>query len=161
MIFLKESDTVLTDDEWRIAIDIDLSMYQETISTIKADLLLAEQKREFTSISELQQIETLLQQLGVKLYEFHHFLPRMDRGLINLGSTVLKTLFGTATISDIYQLHNTLEETKSRNKDIVHSLSQQLTYIKKLGATSDMNTDVIANLSSIMKDNIIKSHNRF
>jgi hypothetical protein len=40
----------------------------------------------------------------------HWFLPRLDhkRGLINLDGTVLKTLFGTATVLDIDELHNAL-----------------------------------------------------
>jgi hypothetical protein len=80
---------------------------------------------------------------------------------MNLGGTVLKTLFGTATMSDICQLHDILEELKSGDTDIVHSLSKQLTCIKKLGATSEINIDAIADLSSIVKDNIIKLHDRF
>ena len=90
-------------------------------------------------------------------------MPQLDRrqGLMNLGGTVLKTLFGTATMSDICQLHDILEELKSGDTDIVHSLSKQLTCIKKLGATSEINIDAIADLSSIVKDNIIKLHDRF
>jgi hypothetical protein len=37
-----ESDIILTDDVWRIAVDIDLRAYQDAISNIKADLLLVD-----------------------------------------------------------------------------------------------------------------------
>jgi len=51
---------------------------------------------------------------------------------MNLGGTVLKTLFGTASVADIHQLHQTLEQLKSRNADVVHSLPNQVTYINGL-----------------------------
>ena len=58
----------MTDNTWLIVVDIDLRTYQDNISTIKADLLLVEQQTKVsTSISELQHIETLLQQLDIKL----------------------------------------------------------------------------------------------
>jgi len=56
---------------------------------------------------------------------FQQLLPRPDRrrGLLNLGRTVLKTLFGTATLSDLNQLHGTIDELKSKEADIAHSLA--------------------------------------
>ena len=41
---------------------------------------------------------------------------------MDIGGTVLKALFGTATITDVHQLHQTLDQLKSRNADITHSL---------------------------------------
>jgi len=53
-----------------------------------------------------------LQTLDSKLLEFNKFLTRLDRrrGLLNIGGTVLKTLFGTATISDIQELHSVSDD---------------------------------------------------
>jgi len=79
---------------WRIAVDFNLSMYHDVISTVTTDLFTLEhQKQEFTSISDLKQ--TLLQTLETRLYGFYHFLPRLDRSqsLLDLGGTVLRTLF--------------------------------------------------------------------
>jgi hypothetical protein len=36
---LKETDVILTNDAWRVAIDLDTSTYEEIIPTIRADLL--------------------------------------------------------------------------------------------------------------------------
>jgi len=47
----------------------------------------------------------------------------------------LNTLFGTATISDIYSLHEVINDLQLKNSDITLSLSSQLTYVKGLGAT--------------------------
>ena len=84
---MKEADIVLRSDDWRVAIDLDLSAYHEVIPTIRTDLHTVEiQRQEFTSISELKQIRILLQTLDSKLFEFNNFLPRLDRrrGLLNL-----------------------------------------------------------------------------
>jgi len=79
--------------------------------------------------SELNQITTLLNTLEVRLYNFQQLLPRVDRrrGITNFGGTVLKTLFGTATIADIHLLHETPDGLKSTTSDILHSLNSQLT----------------------------------
>jgi hypothetical protein len=64
VIILKQKDIIVTDDTWRIALDIDVNVFEEALSTIKADLLLIEsQKQEFARISELKQIETSLSTL--------------------------------------------------------------------------------------------------
>jgi len=96
--------------------------------------LVEQNKKEFTSISEIRQIELLLKLLESKLRDFHQILPRLDRrrGLVNFGGSILKTLFGTATITDVQQLHDTLNDLQLPNSDITHSLSNQLTYVKSL-----------------------------
>jgi len=49
--------------------------------------------------------------LEFKLGDFYQILPKLDsrRGLTNLGGTILKTLFGTATVTDIHLLHETID----------------------------------------------------
>jgi len=49
------------------------------------------QRKEFTSTSELKQIESFVKILEGKLHEFDHILPRPDprRGLFNLGGNIL------------------------------------------------------------------------
>jgi hypothetical protein len=69
---------------------------------------------------------------------------------MNVGGTFLKTLFGTVTLVDIHQLHQTLEQLKSRNVDVVHSLSNQLTYINGLDHVARVNTEAIANMSAVV-----------
>ena len=79
-MFLKEKDIFLTNDAWRIAIDVDMSAYEEAVATIKADLILLEgHRKELASNSELNQITTLLNTLEVRLYNFQQILTRLDR----------------------------------------------------------------------------------
>ena len=76
VIFLKGTDIIVTNDASRIAVDIDIRTYRDIISTIRQDLFLVEQnKKEFTSILEINQIELLLKLLESKLYDFHQILP--------------------------------------------------------------------------------------
>ena len=70
-MFLKEGDVILSSDIWRVAIDVTVMPYEDTISAIRGDLLAVEQhKQEFTSTSELKLIETLLTTLESKLQTF-------------------------------------------------------------------------------------------
>ena len=98
-------------------------------------LLVENQQKEFTPISELKHIDSLLNTLEQKLYDVYQILPKLDsrRGLIDFGGTILRTLFGTATLTDLHLLHETLDDLKSRNSDIAHSLSSQISYIKNFG----------------------------
>jgi hypothetical protein len=164
VLFLKEADIVLTNGDWRVAIDFDLSTYREVILTTGTDLHTVEnQRQEFTSVSKLKQIGVLLQTLDSKLLKFRKFLPRLDRrrGLLNLGGTVLKTLFGTATIPDIQELHSVFDDLQTKNSDIVHSWKNQLSYVEKLNKITTINADAIEDISNIVKHDMIKSHDKF
>jgi len=125
--------------------------------------LIESQKQEFTPISELKEIETLLNTLEVRLHNFQHGLPRLNRrrSLLNFGGTILKSVFGTATIHDINSLHEKLNGLQSSTSDIVHSLSNKITYVKKLDTVTRVNNIAIVNLSYIIKNYIIQSHSRF
>ena len=162
--FSKERDIIISSDAWRVAINLDTNTYEEVISTIRTDLHLIEgQKTEFTPVLELKQIASLLDALEMKLHDFQQILPRRDRrrGLINVGGTILKSLFGTATVNDLHELHNTLDNLQTSTSDIVHSLTNQVTYIKKLDTMARVNAHAIANLSSIVKDIVSQSYERF
>ena len=135
VIILKERDVILCAGSWQIAIDVTLMPFEDALTIIKGDLLeIREHKQEFTSISELSQIETLLATLESKLLAFKQILPKLDlrRGLLNIGGSLLKALFGTAVILDVTSLRDTLDELQSDQKEIVHYITNQFTYIKKL-----------------------------
>lgn len=164
VLFLKEREVFFTNDAWRVVLDLNTSSYTEVILIIPEDLwLTCEQRKEFKTVSELKQIYTLLNNLDSKIGYFHQVLPRLDsrRDLLDLGSKVLKYLFDVATIADLHHLHLTLDELKSKDADIVHSLANQIIYMRTLDHTARVNANAIANLSSIVKYIIIRSHDRF
>jgi len=73
----------------------------------------------------------------------------------------LKELFGTAVVSDVPQLHDLFDEYQSDQQNVVRSIVNQITYIKKLDADISENVELIGNLSSVIRNNIIRSHDRF
>jgi len=87
-------------------------------------------------------VKALLENLDWKISNFQQILPRPDprRGLINLGGSVLKSLFGVATVADAHKLHESLNDLQVSYLDVAHSLSEQLTYIKKLDFSIDFNS---------------------
>lgn len=50
---------------------------------------------------------------------------------------------------------------QSSTSDIAHSLSNQVTYDKKLDTATNVNANAVANLSSILKDIVIQSYEKF
>jgi hypothetical protein len=90
-------------------------------------------------------------------------LPKLDnrQGLIDLRGAVLKTLFRTAIVSDVHELHEVFNELKGSQTNFIHSISKQVTYMKQLDALRVVNSGTIANLSSIFKDVGIHSHDKF
>jgi hypothetical protein len=152
VFFLKEKNVIITSDAWCVAIDIDTHVYEDAISTVRNDLISVDkQRKEFTPVAELKPVGNLFNTLELRLSNFQQLLPRLDRrrDLLNFGGTILKTLFGTATLSDLNQVHGTIGKLKSKKADIVHSLANQLTYVKRLGQNTRINTDAISNTSSV------------
>jgi hypothetical protein len=92
----------------------------------------------------------------------HEILPRLDRrrGLFNIGGRLLKTIFGTATTFDTNQLRNILGKLQIQNSDIGPSFNNQVTLVKKLSLAAEVNADTVMNLTSIVKDNIVQSHEK-
>jgi hypothetical protein len=163
-MFLKEREVVLSNEFWQIAIDVTLMPYEDALSVIKGDLLeIRNHRQEFVSEFEIGLIETLLTTLESKLHAFKQILPTLDsrRGLLNIGGSMLKTLFGTAVVSDVTSLHSVIDELQENQKNVIHSVTNQFTYIKKLDSIATVNVEAISNLSRIIKENVIYSHEKF
>jgi hypothetical protein len=137
--------------------------YKDIISTLRGDLQLVQNgTAEFTVVNELKQADLLLDELEIKLGSLGQFTPKLDprRGLLNIGGMFLKTLFGMATVTDLNSLQDTLEKLDSCQDDVVSSMENQVTYTKGLDSVTITNSEVIDNLSNIVKDVVIKSHDR-
>jgi hypothetical protein len=132
--------------------------------TIRNDLeIINSHHKEFTPVVALKLVEISVDALESRLREFQQLFPRIDnrRGLVNLGGSILKSLFGTATVADLHNLHVTLEELKFREADIAHALNGQMSYVKGVALNSRVNSDAVANLSTIFRTEVIQLHNRY
>jgi hypothetical protein len=70
-------------------------------------------------VVQLKLIEISVNTLEARLAEFQQLLQKSHkrRGL-NPGGSILKSLFGTATVADLYKLNANFEELKSKEADI-------------------------------------------
>ena len=164
VIFLRDRDVILSSDVWQVALNLNLSAYEDVLATLKSDWeIISKHQGDSTSLSELRQVETLLESLESKLGQFRQLFPRVEpkRSLLNLGGTVLRTLFGTATLTDLHRLHEAMNVLKDSNAEIAHSLSKQVTYIRDLNTVTNVNNEALVNLSTIVKDNVVQSHAKF
>jgi hypothetical protein len=132
--------------------------YEDVITTLREDLgELKEATRRTLPIGELRYVETALIAVENKLADLKECLPKADkrRGFLDIGGTLLKT-FGIATVTDLSDLHAAVNDLHRKQDTIVHSINQQVTYLKQLDGTVRFNHEAIANLSAILKGIVMK-----
>jgi hypothetical protein len=130
VVFVKDKDIILTSDYWQIIVNFDLSAYEDATTILRGDLSRMEETAKCTTpIGELRHVKTALTSLENKLGDLKEFLPKVDRrrGLINAGGSILKVLFGTTMVMDLHTTINVMQRKEDTN---VHSLNQQVTYLK-------------------------------
>jgi hypothetical protein len=162
--FLKEREVIVSSNHWHVALDLNTQSYEDTIATIRNDLkIINSHHKGLTPIVELNMVETSIDTLEARLREFSQLLPRLEKrkGLVDLGESILKTLFGTATIADLHSLHGTLSELEAKEAVISHSLNKHISNVKGIAMGSRVNSDAIANLSNVIKSEIIQLHSRY
>jgi hypothetical protein len=94
MIFLKTKDIIMTNDVWRIVLDLNLRPYEDIISTLRRDLQLVHNGTEPTVVNELEQVDLLLDELEIKLSSMGQFTPKLDprRGVVEHWRNVSQNL---------------------------------------------------------------------
>ena len=76
---LERKYIVVTSDACRVAIDLDMQVYEDAIA-VRNDLTSVDkQRKEFTPVAELKQVGNLINTLALRLSNFQHLLPRLDR----------------------------------------------------------------------------------
>jgi hypothetical protein len=159
-IFIKQKEVILTSDEWKIVINLDLDTYEEIVARLRLELKhIHKAKTEFAPINELLQVENLLNKLEDAVISFREILPRVEakRSILNAAGSVFKFLFGTATMADISNLHNTVQDLHHKQDEIVHSVNDQLTYLKSLDTTVKFDTKAVDILSGKIKSIMLES----
>jgi hypothetical protein len=110
-------------------------------------------KTHYLNWHEIASINTIVQQLNTELRDLEKLLPtpRTKRALLDLGGHVLNFLFGTATNADLTKLHEAVEQIKDRQTAVVHSVENQLTYMKELDEDVKQNTRDVSILARTLK----------
>jgi hypothetical protein len=126
-------------------------VHENVTTTLREDLKqMKEANKQSFPIGELRYVESALSIVENKLAELKEYLPKASkrRGLIDLGGSILKNLFGFATVADLSGLHTTVDDLHGKKDTIVHSLNQRLTYLKQLDGTVRLNYQALANIFS-------------
>jgi hypothetical protein len=145
-------------------VNFELMVYEDVTTTLREDLKQMQDaaKRSFP-FGELRYVESALTTVENKLAYLKKYLPKADKrgGLIDVGGTLLKTIFGIATVADLSDLHTTVDDLHRKEDTIVHSLNQQVTYLKELDGTVRFNYQAVANLSATLKGIVTKVQGDF
>ena len=144
----------MTNDYWMLIVHYDLVEFDEAITTLHEGLTRVKvMARRMTPIGELRQVDLTLSSFEVKLANLKRYLPKADmrRGWINAGGSILKAIFGVATVWDLGELHTTVDVLHRKQDEIVHSMNRQVTYFKQLDGTVRFHNQAITNLSTTLK----------
>ena len=164
VVFVKVADAAFTGDYWKVVVHFQLTPYEKAIEIVKTDLAAVTELAHPTPlIDEVHQVQTVVNSLESTLTNLKRYLPRAERkrGLLNVGGSFLKVLFGTATVTDVADLHSTVDSLSQKQGEVVHALNHQLTYIKQMDATVRTDHEAIANWSMIVRDFALKSQEKF
>jgi len=160
-IFIKQSDIILTNDTWTVIVNLDFSTYEQTIAKLRDGLFYIQKfKTPLTPVHELNHMEYVLQKLEEEINAFREMLPRVDkrRAVLSAVGSMLKCFFGTATLLDVEELHKTIGKMHRTERDIIHSVDHQMTYLKTLDSAVKFNTEVIETLSEKIKVIVLDSN---
>jgi hypothetical protein len=100
VVFVKVADAALTNDYWKVVVNFQLTPYERDIDIVKADLATVTGLAHITPlIQEVHQIQTAVNTLETTMKNVKRCMPIGDRkrGLLNVGGSFLKVLFGTAS----------------------------------------------------------------
>jgi len=143
-----------------VAVNLKFTPFEREIEILRADMEVVEKVTHLTSlINELLRVQTSVKPLESKFKNVKRFLtkPEHRRGLLNVGGSILKLIFGTAIVAELANLHTTVDDLKQKQGEVVHALNRKLTYFKQMDSTVKLDHESIANLSYILKDFVIKS----
>ena len=179
LVFVKDTDILLSGDKWTIVVNIALDDYDALVHMMRYTLSQVRQKigihrtpkvrGYFFDIhwDEIDRLDTMVQGLDDDLQSFRKLLfedemsrsptrvnARGKRGLINLLGYGMKYLFGTADSQDVKRLTNVCDELHGFKSKMTHAIGHQLTYIHTLDETIKQSTVDIADLAETLRDSV-------
>jgi hypothetical protein len=144
-IFIKQRDVILTSGAWMVIVNLDFSPYEQSIAKLRDDLLYIQKfKTPLAPVHELFHTEYVLQKLEDEIHAFREMLPRLDKrcAVLSAVGSMLKWVFGTATLLDAEKLHEKVKMHRTEG-DIIHSVNHQMTYLKTPDSAVEFNTELL------------------
>ena len=178
LIFVKDTDILLSGDKWTIVINVALDDYEALIYNMKMILDQISQKLtsgfKLTSVTsfdiqwgEINRLRGIVQGLEMDLQGFRKLLfeevmprgngkesARTKRGLLNVLGYGMKYLFGTADAHDVKRITDVCDGLQRFKEKMMHAVDHQLTYIRVLDESTKQNTKDITVLAETLRDSL-------
>jgi hypothetical protein len=180
LIFVKNTDILLSGDRWTIVVNIALSDYDMLIENMKLILSDVREKIEVHNNpklfsfdihwEEINRLDGMVRKLEMDLMGFKRLLfeeteetlvtnprdgdVRDKRELKNVLGYGLKYMFGTADAKDVKRLTRVCDELHAFKFNVVHAAEQQLTYIRALDEMTKQNVKNTVELNRALRDSI-------
>ena len=177
LIFVKDTDILLSGDKWTILVNIALNDYDALIENMKSVLYTVRQKIQVHKNpkifsfdiywGEIDRLDRMVGILELDVISFQKLLyketrvrdpqvavARNKRGLINILGYGLKYLFGTADAKDVKRLTRVCDDLHEFKAKMTHAAEQQLTYIRTLDEVTRHNVRNTIELTRALRDSI-------
>jgi hypothetical protein len=153
----------MTSSYWKVIVNFNLTTYEDAIAVLRSELAEVEDAGLTLQIEELHRLQKVIDSLDDKLTNVKQFLPKPERkrGLINMGGSLLKVLFGTATVADLAGLHTTVDKLSQNQEAVVHAVNDQVTYIEQLDSNVKFNHQAVTNMAAILRDYVVKIRDKY
>lgn len=155
LIFIKDTDILLSGDKWTIVVNVALDDYVTLVDTVRLVLGHIRQKIQVQKNAksyafhlhweEVNRLDVMTRELEVDINSFRKLLfeeasvrnpsstrVRSKRELIDILGYGMKYLFGTADTRDVKRLAAVCDELYALETKMVHSADHQLTYLRTL-----------------------------
>lgn len=177
LIFIKEDEFLLSGDKWIISLDVDLAEYDRSVTkavwaiNLIQDVVINQthlSKAENATLNQLR-VETKLLGNDALLVgqAFSSLLgtltpqARSERGLINLGGSALKFLFGTLDNGDLQTLSHRIDSVAGDATKIFKLLHEQTTIISQvvqMGQRFDKGIHTLENATRLVNSRLNDLH---
>jgi hypothetical protein len=177
LVFVKDTDILLSGDKWTIVVNIALDDYTLLIDNMKSMIdyirqqIQVHQNPKLNSFDihweEVNRLDKMVWELTIDLQSFQKLLfketpaqalrsgnGRTKQGLINILGYGLKYLFGTADAKDVERLTKICDELHIFKADMMHATEQQLTYIRALDKMTRQNVIDTIELAKTLRDSV-------
>jgi len=173
LIFVKDTNILLSGDKWTIVVNVALDDCVTLIDNMKSVLYTVRQKIQVHKNPKsysfdmhwggIDRLDRMVGELEVDLRSFQKLLfeetlvrnpsaasVRDKRGLINILGYGMKYLFGTADVKRLAKVCDELHAFKLK----IHAADQQLTYIRALDEMTKQNVKNTIELARVLCDSI-------
>jgi hypothetical protein len=170
LVFVKDTDILLSGDKWTIVVNIALDDYTFLINDMKSMIDYIRQRIQMHQNpkysfdiywEEINRLDKMVWELAVDLQSFKKLLftetpanSRPKRGLLNILGYGLKYLFGTADAKDVKRLMKICDDFHIFKVNMMHATEQQMTYIRALDRMTKQNVMDTIELAKALRDSV-------